>query len=147
MLSTLVEGAGHRPAAEQGGGEAHTLLVRKAHNLDREWQPLATPVQISDAGDRRDDAERTVPFAGVAHRIVMRADHQARQVRPLALVAAADIADGVEMRAHPGLTHPRQDQIGGLVVLFGQKNPRQMLRRFGDRSERVDPRHDLFAER
>ena len=63
---------------------------------------MPAPVQIGDAGNRRDHPERPVPFAGVAHGVVMRAQHQARQPRPLAFVAAADIADGIETRGHAG---------------------------------------------
>ena len=76
----------------------------------------------------------------------MRAQHQARQARTLALVTAADIADGVEMRGHAGIAHPGQNQIGGDAVFGGQENPRQMLRRLGDRPERVDPADDFIAE-
>ena len=78
---------------------------------------LPAPVQVGDAGNRRDHAERPVPFAGVAHGVVMRAQHQARQARALALVTAADIADGVEMRGHAGIAHPRQEQIGRGAML------------------------------
>ena len=52
------------------------------------------------------NAERAVPFAGIAHGVVMRSQHQARQAGPLAFVTAADIADGIEMRGHAGLAHP-----------------------------------------
>ena len=37
----LVEGARDRPAAEQGGGKPHALLVGKAGDFDRERQPHA----------------------------------------------------------------------------------------------------------
>ena len=79
-------------------------------------------VQIGDAGNRRDQPERAIPFAGVANRIVVRAQHQARQARTIALVAAADIADRVEMRAHAGRAHPGQDQFGRRAMLPGQEN-------------------------
>ena len=77
----------------------------------------------------------------------MRSQHQARQARPLAFVTAADVADGVEMRGHAGLAHPAQDEIGGGAMLRGEENPRQMLRRFGDRGQCVDPVNDLVAKR
>ena len=142
----LDERARHRPAAEQRRGKAHALLVGKADDFNGERQPLAALVQIGDAGNRGDDAERAVPFAGIAHRIVMRAQHQARQPRPLALVTAADIADGVEMRGHAGIAHPGQNEIGRGAVFRGEENPRQMFRRLGDRPEPVDPANDFIAE-
>ena len=92
-------------------------------------------------------SERAVPFAGVAHGVVMRAQHQARQAGPIAFVTAADIADRVEMRAHAGLAHPGEDQIGGHAVLRRKENPRQMLRRLGDGPELMDPADDLIAKR
>jgi hypothetical protein len=103
-------------------------------------------VQIGDAGDRSDYPQRAIPFAGVANRIVMRAQHQARQARTLALVTAADIADRIEMGLHTRVAHPVQDQISRRAVFGGQENPREMLRRFGDFSEPVDPLDDLIAE-
>ena len=143
----LVKGAGDRAAAEQRGGEADALLVGKAGDLDRERQPLAAPVQVRDAGDRGDEAERPIPFAGVTHGIVMRAEHQAWQAGRSALVAAADIADGIEMRVHAGFAHPGQDQIGRGAMLFGEKDAGEMLVVFRNRAERVDPADDLLAER
>ena len=143
----LVEGAGHRAAAEQRRGEAHPLLVGKADDFDRERQALAAAVEIGDAGDRRDHAQRPVPFAGVAHGVVVRAEHQARQARPLAFVAAADIADRVEMRTHAGVAHPAQDEFGGGAQLAGQIDAGELVGFFGDRRELVDPADDLFAER
>ena len=40
----------------------------------------------------------------------------------------------------------RQDQVGGRAMLFGEEDAREMLRRFGDRAEFVDPADDLIAE-
>jgi hypothetical protein len=77
----------------------------------------------------------------------MRPEHQARQARAIALVAATDIADGIEMHNHPGIAHPAQQQIGGGAVLGGQEDPGQAFRRLGNRGEPVDARHDLIAER
>ena len=142
----FIERARNRTAAQQRGRKAHTLLVGKAGDLDRERQPLAAPMQIGHAGNRRDHAERAVPFAGIAHGIVMRAQHQAWCTRTLALVTAADIADRVEMRAHAGLTHPGQQQVGCRAVLVSEKNPRQMFRRFGNFCQFVDAANDEIAE-
>ena len=77
----------------------------------------------------------------------MRTQHQARQSRPLAFVAAADVADRVEMRAHAGRPHPGQDQVGRGAMFPGEEDPRQMLRRLRDRGELVDAADDLLAER
>ena len=102
----LVKGSRDRPAAEQRGRKPHALLVGKTDDLDRIRQPPPPPVQVGDAGDRRDHAERAVPFAGVAHGVVVRSQHQARQAGKLAFIAAADIADRILMRAHAGVAHP-----------------------------------------
>ena len=108
---------------------------------------LPAAVEIGDAGDRGDHAERAVLFAGVAHGVEMRAEHQTRQAGPVAFVAAADIADRVEMRGHAGLAHPGQNQIGGVAVLRRKKNPRQMLRRLGDGPELVNAGNNFIAKR
>ena len=143
---TLDERTGDRAAAEQGRGKANPFLVGEPDDLDRKRQPLPAPVQVRDAGNRRDQSERAVPFAGVTHRIIVRAQHQARQARPVALIAAADISDRVEMRAHARLDHPGQDEIGGDLVFGRKENPRQLLWRLRDRSELVDPADDFIAE-
>ena len=142
----FVKGAGDRPAAEQGGGKPHALLVGETDDLDRKGQPHAPPVQVGDAGNRRDHAERAVPFAGVAHGIVMRSQHQARQPRTVALVTAADIADGVEMRGHAGILHPRHQEIGRDAMFRRKENPRQIFRRLGNRPELIDPADDFIAK-
>ena len=108
---------------------------------------LPAVVQIGNAGDRGDQSERPIPFAGIAHGVVMRAQHQARQAGPIAFVSAADIADRVEMRAHAGLAHPDENEIGGGAVFGRKENPRQMLRRFGNGRELLDPADDLIGKR
>ena len=143
----FVKRAGDRAAAEQCRGETNALLVGKAHHLDRKWQSTPSPVQVGNAGNRRDQAERTVPFAGVDNRVVMRAQHQAWQARTLALITAADIADRIELRAHAGLAHPAHDEVGSGAVLSGQEKPRQMLLALGDPAELCNPTNDLVAER
>ena len=109
VQNSLVERAGHRTAAEERRSETDPLFISKADDLDRERQALAVAVEVCDAGDGRDHAERPVPFAGIAHRVVMRAEHQTGRTRLLALIAAADIADRIKMRIHAGLAHPAQD--------------------------------------
>ncbi len=101
-------------------------------------------MQIGDTGNRRDQPERTVPFAGVANGVVMRAQHQARRAGNLAFVTAADISDGVEMRPHSGVAHPAQDQVSRRAMLFGKEDAREMLWRFGDRRQFVDAADDLM---
>jgi hypothetical protein len=68
---TLDKSPGHRAAAEQRRGEAHALLVGEGGDLDGEWQTKAATVEIANAGNRRDDPERSVPAAGIAHGVVM----------------------------------------------------------------------------
>ncbi len=103
-------------------------------------------MEIGDAGNRRDQPERAIPFAGVANRIVVRSQHQAWQPGTIALVSAADIADRVEMRAHPGRPHPPEDQFSRRAMLPGQEDAGEVRFRLGDRAEFVDPIDDLLAE-
>ena len=89
----------------------------KATSLQRIGQAQAGSGDVVDALDRGDDAERAVPFAGIAHGVVMRADHHAREAGDLPLIAADDIADLVHARVEPRLAHPAQNKLGGLRVL------------------------------
>ena len=143
----LIERSCDRPAAQQRGSEPDPLLVGKARHFDGERQSPPSFVQIGDAGDRRDQPERTVPFAGVADAVVVRAQHQTRQTRSLAFVTAADISDRIEVRAHSCFNHPGQDQVSRRAMLGRQEDAREMRRRFGNRRQPVDPLDDLLAER
>jgi hypothetical protein len=98
----LDKGSGDRAATQQRRGKPNPFFVGKADHFDRERQAPPSFVQIGDTGDRRNQSERAVPFAGIADGIVMGAQHQAGQSGTLAFVAAADISNGVEMRAHSG---------------------------------------------
>ena len=129
----LVEGTGNGAAAQQRGSEPDALFVGEADHFDCERQTPSSFRELGDAGNRRDQPERAIPFSGIAHRIVMRPQHQARQVRPIAFIAAADVADRIEMRGHSGRSHPGEDQFGRGTMLPGEENPRQMYRRLGDR--------------
>ncbi len=94
------------------------------------------------------DPQRAVPFAGVAHGVVVRAEHQAGRPRPLAFVAAADVADRVEMRAHAGLAHPGQDQVGRLPQFLLRIDAGRCLPASSEiAASSLIRRHDLFAER
>src|SRR6266849_5864749 len=142
----LVERACHRAAAQQRGGEPDPLLIGEAGDFDRERQSPAPVMQIAHAGNRRDQSKRTVPFSGIAHRVVVLAQHQARQSRSLAFVTAADVSDRVEMRLHSRLAHPCQDQVGCGAMLLAQEHACQMLVRFRNRSKPIDPADDLIAK-
>jgi hypothetical protein len=76
----------------------------------------------------------------------MRTQHQAGQPGTFALIAAADIADGVEMRGHAGIPHPRHQEIGRDAMFRRKEDPRQMLRCLGNRPELIDPAYDFIAE-
>ncbi len=77
----------------------------------------------------------------------MRAQHQAWQARNLAFIPAADISNRVEMRAHSGLDHPAQDQVGRRAVLWGQENACEVVGGLGNRPQPVDPADNLIAKR
>ena len=51
------------------------------------------------------------------------------------------------MRAHAGVVHPPEDEIGGGAMLGGEEDAGEMLLRLGNRAELVDPADDLLAER
>ena len=113
-----IERAGHRAAAEQRGTETDTFLVGKSDDLDCMREADPTSVQRVNALDRRHDAQHPVEPAGIAHRVEVRAKHQAWRIGGCALVPADDVADGVEARAHPGLAHPVLHQVVGRPLLF-----------------------------
>jgi hypothetical protein len=143
----LDEGSGDRAAAQQCRGKPNPLLVGEPGHLDRERQSPPSFAQIGNAGNRGDQSERAVPFAGIADGVVMRTKHQARQAGTVALVTAADVADRIEMRMHAGLNHPVQDEVGRRAMLPSQEDARKVLRRLGNRGQPVDPADDLIAER
>ena len=143
----FVEGAGYRAAAEQGRRKPYPLLVGKTGHFDGKGKPLSAFVEVGDTGDRRDQAERAVPSAGIAHRVVVRTQHQARQARPVAFVTPADIADGIEMGAHARFNHPGHDQIGRRAMFHREKDARQVIRRLRNRRQPIDPADDFVAKR
>src|SRR6267142_7041217 len=122
----LVERSGDRAAPQQRGGESNAFLIGKTGHLDSEGQWLSAPVYICNAGNRRNQPKRPVPFACVTYGIVVRAEHEAGQTRTFSFVAAADVSDGIEMRAHSRLSHPRQQQISRGAVLGGEKDTGQI---------------------
>jgi cation diffusion facilitator CzcD-associated flavoprotein CzcO len=123
----LVERSRDRAAAQQRGGEADPLLVGEPGHLDGERQSPPPFLQIGDAANRGDQSKWAVPFAGVAHGVVVRAQHQARQTRNLAFITATDISDRVEMRAHSRRSHPAQEKVGSRAMLFGKKDAGKVL--------------------
>ena len=76
----------------------------------------------------------------------MRAQHQAWQPGTVALITAADIADGVEMRGHAGILHPGHQEIGRDAMFRRKEDPRQMLGCLGNRPELIDPAYDFIAK-
>jgi hypothetical protein len=57
----------------------------------------------------------------------MRAEHQARQPRPIAFVTSPDVADRIKTCQHSGLAHPAQNEIGRRMMLPREKNARKVL--------------------
>ncbi len=64
----------------------------------------------------------------------------------LSLIAAADIADRIEVRAHAGRAHPAKDQVGRRAMLRREEDAREVVGSFGYRAEFVDPANDLLAQ-
>ncbi len=142
----LVERAGDRAAPQQRGSEPNAFLIGKACHLDGEGPSLPALVHGSDTGNRRDQTQRPIPFAGIAHRVVMRPQHQAGQARTISFVTPADVSDGVEVRNHSCLLHPRQQQIGRGAMFGGEKDAGQMGRCLGYGAQGVNPAHNLLAK-
>src|SRR3981189_1638388 len=90
-LSTNVPAIARLPS--KVGAKRTPPLIGEPHDLDRKRQPPPAPVQVRDAGNRRDQSERAVPFAGVAHGVVMRAQHQARQAGAIAFITAPELSN------------------------------------------------------
>ena len=103
--------------------------------------PRAKMLGRQNAGDH---AERAVVFAGIDHRVDVRADQQALAARPSRprTVPSASSRD-----LKPRLAHPVGDAIGGAAVLGRQKQPHQPVRLGRNRAERVDHRFGARAER
>src|SRR5438270_577639 len=80
---------------------------------------LAASHRLLDAAERGERAEIAVIAAGVAHRVDMRADHQRRRARRLALVARPDIAGGVDLRGEAGLRSPGHKLLRRLPMGVG----------------------------
>jgi hypothetical protein len=76
----------------------------------------------------------------------VRAEHQAGRAFNFAFMAAADIADGIEMRAHAGLAHPSQNEFGRGSVLACQEYPGQIPGRLRDRRKRADAADNLASK-
>jgi hypothetical protein len=131
-----------RPAAEQSGAEAHALLVAEADHLDREGQSPFLLVQCLHAFDGGDHAEHAIVFSCVAHRVEVRAEHEAGEAGPAALVAADDVADGVEARLHSGFAHPAEHRFARGAVLTREKHSRQSTGQLGMPREAIAPLHD-----
>ncbi len=68
----FIESAGNGATAKQGRCEPNAFLIGKADDLDGEGQSLPALVHGSNAGNRRDQPQRPIPFAGIAHGVVMR---------------------------------------------------------------------------
>ncbi len=132
----LVEGAGNRARAEQGGAKAHAFFIREAEDDQRERQPLAAAVQGAHAFDRGDHALHAVVLPAVAHGVQVRAHQQARQPRLIAFVTADDVADRIQITGvHAGLAHPAEHQLVGLRLLLAQEHPGQGALVFGQPSQ------------
>src|SRR5690606_5103493 len=101
-------------------------------------EALAASVQVGDAGDRRDHAQHAIVFAGIAHGIEMRAQHQDGRIRLAALVAANHVAGSIVMPRHAGLAHPAGDLLMGLLLLGREEGAQQEIRAFADPAQFVE---------
>ncbi|GJE46609.1 hypothetical protein AEGHOMDF_5815 [Methylobacterium soli] len=111
-----LEASREGPRARQRHGKAHALLVPEGQHLDGEGHAEPGLMKGRDCRDRRDDAERAVVAARIAHRVDMRAEEQGRCARPIALVAPDHRAGRVERHPHARLLHPGADLTRGSRV-------------------------------
>ena len=122
-----VERTGNRTAAQQRAAKANALLVGEAQHFDGEGQALALLVQRMHAFNRSDHPEHAIVFAGIAYRVEMRAEHQARRPRSVAFITTDAVADLVELGAHAGIAHPAQHEIAGGTLFLAQEDTRQSI--------------------
>jgi hypothetical protein len=50
------------------------------------------------------------------------------------------------MRAHSGIAHPAQEEVGGGAMLFGEEDAGEVPGRLGYSSEFIDPADDFIAK-
>ena len=134
-----VEGPRHGARAVQRHREAHAFLVAEGQHLDREGQALEPAVKRGNRRDRGDDAQVAVVLAGVPHGVDVGADQQGRQAGFDPLVAADDVADGVDPRLHPRFPHPGEHLERRRLVLRRQVQSGQPSRFLGEAGESFEP--------
>ena len=137
--------AGQRLATDQRVAEAHAFLVAECHDFDGEGQPSSGFGEGLHAVDGGHHAEHAIVLAGVTHRVEMRAQHQARQIRFDAFVPANHIADGVDARLHAGFPHPVEHQFAGGGVLRGQKDASEAIGQFRALGQCITAGHDAHG--
>jgi hypothetical protein len=80
--------------------------------------------------------------ARVAHRVEVRAEHEAGKSRAAALVAADRVADRVEPGLHSRLAHPAENPLAGGAPLGRKEHSRQPSRKLGMPRQRIAALHD-----
>ena len=101
-------------------------------------------VQRLDAFERAHDAQHAVVLARIEHRVEVRAEHQAGQAGPVALVAADDVADRIETRGHARVAHPAEHEPARGDLLAGEEHARQAVGLARVPGERLAPVPDTL---
>jgi hypothetical protein len=105
-------------------------------------------VQALHARQRDQYAQRAVVAPGVADRVEVRAEQERPRRRAARRLPAAEhVADRVAPRVHPGLAHPRHDDLAGLRERRRGEAARQAPGLLGALREAVGAGEDRGGER
>jgi hypothetical protein len=127
-VSTRIEIARNRAAAQEGHAKAHALFFRERDHFDRQRQRKL--LRNAHPFQRQRDAEHAVEGAGVGHRIDVRTEHESLcRSRPAAAKVRADCRR-IHMHAHSQRFHAGAQM--GMNVVHGrrQESPRDASRLF-----------------
>ena len=76
LQQRAIERARDRGAADIGCGKAEAFFLRERDQFDRDGEPPADPIEVLDHHEPGQDAQPPIVFAGIDHRVVVRAHHQ-----------------------------------------------------------------------
>ena len=141
-----IELADHRAAANQRRREAHALFIAKPDYLQRVRQTLTLTMQLTHAGNCRQDTEQAVVLASVAHAVLMRPGHHHRRERHARLVTANDVAQRIEAGGHASIAHQADQIFTRLLVLFREVGARDLGRVFAERRQHVGLFENVASE-
>ncbi|MNF89318.1 hypothetical protein D3C84_718360 [compost metagenome] len=114
---------GEHPRAHHAGGKARALLVGPDHHFQRRLGLDLEVVERAHHFQARQHAEAAVELAAGGLGVDVAAGHHRRQLRVAPSAPGKDIAHPIDADAAPGLLGPLHEQIAGLSVEVGQRQP------------------------